>query len=82
MSYLLKKYILEVISEEKNKKEYPEQYQAKGERKKTLDKATELAKSNDPDDRAKGRAMRDKMEEDERNKKGYKNTPSNDAKKS
>ena len=83
--FLLEEFIIEALLDEAKKKKstkYPPQYKAKGKRKKKLDKATSLAKSDNPADRAKGRAMRDKMEKDERDKKGYKNKPRHDTKKS
>ena len=64
------------------KKKYPSQYKAKGKRKKTLDKATSLAKSKDPAKRAKAFKMRDNQEAKERKKKGWKNKPRHDTKKS
>lgn len=64
------------------KKKYPSQYKAKGKRKKTLDKATSLAKSKDPAKRAKAFKMRDNQEARERKKKGWKNKPRHDTKKS
>ena len=91
--FLLEEFIKEALLDEakkkkakkkkaKKKKKYPTQYKAKGKRKKKLDKATSLAKSDNPADRARGYAMRDKMEKQERNKKGYKNIPRHDTKKS
>ena len=65
-----------------SKKKYPSQYKAKGKRKKTLDKATSLAKSKDPAKRAKAFKMRDNQEARERKKKGWKNKPRHDTKKS
>ena len=65
-----------------SKKKYPSQYKAKGKRKKTLDKATSLAKSKDPAKRAKAFKMRDNQEAKERKKKGWKNKPRHDTKKS
>ena len=72
---LLVEAILEALLDEakkkkkKRKKEYPKQYKAKGKRKKTLDKATALAKSKDPADRARAYKMRDDQEAKERKKK-------------
>ena len=65
-----------------SKKKYPSQYKAKGKRKKTLDKATSLAKSKDPEKRAKAFKMRDNQEARERKKKGWRNKPRHDTKKS
>ena len=87
---LLVEAILEALLDEakkKNKKKkrktkYPKQYKAKGKRKKILDKATALARSKDPADRARGRKMRDDQEAKERKKKSWKNTPRHDTKKS
>ena len=69
-------------SKKSSKKKYPSQYKAKGKRKKTLDKATSLAKSKDPAKRAKAYKMRDNQEARERKKKGWKNKPRHDTKKS
>lgn len=66
----------------KSKSKYPKQYKAKGKRKKTLDRATKLAKSNNPADRARAYKIRDNQEKKERNKKGWKNIPRHDTKKS
>ena len=64
-----------------SKKKYPSQYKATGKRKKKLDRATDLAKSNKASDRQKAYKMRDSMEKAERKKKGYKNVPRHDTKK-
>ena len=81
---LLKEYIRESLLEEAKKKKtkYPKHYNAKGKRKKTLDKATSLAKSKDPADRERAYKMRDNQEKKERSKKGWKNKPRHDSKKS
>ena len=81
---LLKEYIRESLLEEAKKKKtkYPKHYSAKGKRRKTLDRATSLAKSKDPADRARAYKMRDNQEKKERNKKGWKNKPRHDSKKS
>ena len=85
---LLVEAILEALLDEakktkkKRKTKYPKQYKAKGKRKKILDKATALARSKDPADRARGRKMRDDQEAKERKKKSWKNTPRHDTKKS
>jgi len=66
----------------KNKKtKYPSQYQATGKRRERLDKATELAKSDNPADRKRAYRMRKETEENERNKPGFKNKPRHDSKK-
>ena len=85
---LLVEAILEALLDEAKKKKkkrktkYPKQYKAKGKRKKTLDRATKLAKSKDPADRARAYKMRDNQEAKERKKKSWKNTPRHDTKKS
>ena len=85
---LLVEAILEALLDEAKKKKkkrktkYPKQYKAKGKRKKTLDRATKLAKSKDPADRARAYKMRDNQEKKERKKKSWKNTPRHDTKKS
>jgi len=82
---LLVEAILEALLDEakkKSKTKYPKQYKAKGKRKKTLDRATKLAKSKDPADRARAYKMRDNQEKKERKKKNWKNTPRHDTKKS
>ena len=83
---LLVEAILEALLDEAKKKKrktkYPKQYKAKGKRKKILDKATALARSKNPADRARGRKMRDDQEAKERKKKSWKNTPRHDTKKS
>ena len=85
---LLEDFIREALLDEakkskskKKKKKYPSQYKASGKRKKTLDKATSLAKSSKASDRQKAYKMRDNMEKAERKKKGYKNVPRHDSKK-
>lgn len=75
---LLEEFIKEAIFLE-NK--YPSQYKAKGKRKKKLDTATKLAKSDSEADRQRAYKMRDNMEKAERNKKGWKNVPRHDTKK-
>ena len=66
----------------KNKKtKYPSQYQATGKRRKKLDKATTLAKSDNAADRQRAYKMRQRDEENERNKPGFKNIPRHDTKK-
>ena len=66
----------------KNKKtKYPSQYQATGKRRKKLDKATKLAKSDNAADRQKAYRMRARDEKAERNKPGFKNIPRHDSKK-
>ena len=84
LEQLLKEFIKETLLEEAKKKKtkYPKHYDAKGKRKKTLDKATKLAKSKDPADRARAYKMRDNQEKKERSKKGWKNKPRHDTKKS
>ena len=82
---LLEEFIKEALLDEANKKKkpkYPSQYKARGKRRKTLDRATKLAKSKDPADRAKAYKIRDRQEKKERNKKGWKNKPRHDTKKS
>lgn len=85
---MLKEFIREALLDEarkkrkRKKKKYPTQYKAKGKRKKTLDKATSLAKSDDPAKRAQAYKMRDNQEAKERKKKGWKNKPRHDTKKS
>lgn len=83
---LLEEFIRETLLDEvkrkkKKSKKYPKQYKAKGKRKKTLDKATSLARSKDPAKRAKAFKMRDNQEARERKKKGWKNKPRKDTKK-
>ena len=82
---LLEDFIREALLDEakksKSKKKYPSQYKARGKRKKTLDRATSLAKSSKASDRQKAYKMRDNMEKAERKKKGYKNVPRHDSKK-
>ena len=81
--YLLESILEALLDEAKKKKtKYPKQYKAKGKRKKTLDRATKLAKSKNPADRAMAYKMRDKQEEKERKKKSWKNKPRHDTKKS
>jgi len=87
---ILKEFIEEVLLDEakkkkkkpKIKKRYPAQYKAKGKRRKTLNKATKLAKSDNPADRARAFKMRDDQEKKERKKKGWKNKPRSDSGKS
>ena len=80
---ILEEFIIEALLDEAKKKstKYPSQYKAKGKRKKKLDRATALAKSDKESDRQKAYKMRDRMEKAERNKKGYKNVPRHDTKK-
>ena len=92
--HLLEQFIREALLDEAKKKrkkkrkkkkrktKYPKQYKAKGKRKKTLDRATKLAKSDNPADRAKAYKMRDNQEKKERKKKNWKNVPRHDTKKS
>ena len=87
--FLLEIFIKEALIDEARKKKrkkkkstkYPSQYKAKGKRKKKLDTATKLAKSDNEADRQKAYKMRDNMEKAERKKKGYKNVPRHDTKK-
>lgn len=89
--FLLEKFIKEALINEARKKKkrksrkkstkYPSQYKAKGKRKKKLDTATKLAKSDNEADRQRAYKMRDNMEKAERKKKGYKNVPRHDTKK-
>lgn len=90
--FLLEEFIKEALLDEARKKrkkrkskkkstKYPSQYKAKGKRKKKLDTATRLAKSDSEADRQRAYKMRDNMEKAERNKKGYKNVPRHDSKK-
>lgn len=80
---LLEQFIIESLIDESKKKKskYPSQYKAKGKRKKKLDKATKLAKSDSEADRQRAYKMRDNMEKAERNKKGFKSVPRHDSKK-
>ena len=94
--FLLEEFIKEALLDEAKKKKkkrkkrkkrkksnkYPSQYKAKGKRKKTLDRATKLAKSKDPAKRARAYKIRDDQESKERKKKSWKNTPRYDTKKS
>lgn len=85
--FLLEQFIIEALLDEAKKKKkkktkYPAQYKAKGKRKKKLDRATRLARSKNPADRALAYRLRDNMEKAERNKKGWKNKPRKDTKKS
>ncbi len=88
--FLLEEFIKETLLDEAKKKKkkrkksnkYPSQYKAKGKRKKTLDRATKLAKSKDPAKRALAYKIRDNQEAKERKKKSWKNTPRHDTKKS
>ena len=68
-------------SRKKKSTKYPSQYKAKGKRKKKLDIATKLAKSDSEADRQRAYKMRDSMEKAERKKKGFKNVPRHDSKK-
>ena len=91
--FLLEKFIKEALIDEARKKKkkkrktrkkstkYPSQYKAKGKRKKKLDTATKLAKSDNEADRQRAYKMRDSMEKAERKKRGYKNVPRHDTKK-
>ena len=90
--FLLEEFIKEALIDEARKKKrkkrkkkkstkYPSQYKAKGKRKKKLDTATRLAKSDSEADRQRAYKMRDNMEKAERKKKGYKNVPRHDSKK-
>ena len=87
---LLEEFIREALLDEVKKKKkkrkksnkYPSQYKAKGKRKKTLDRATKLAKSKDPAKRALAYKIRDDQEAKEREKTSWKNTPRHDTKKS
>ena len=88
--FLLEEFIKEALLDEAKKKKkkrkksnkYPSQYKAKGKRKKTLDRATKLAKSKDPSKRALAYKIRDNQEAKERKKKNWKNKPRHDTKKS
>ena len=81
--FLLEEFIKEALIDEAKKKrkskkrkskkrkkstKYPSQYKATGKRKKTLDVATKLAKSDDPAKQARGRKMRDDQEAKAREK--------------
>ena len=66
----------------KKSTKYPSQYKATGKRKKTLDRATSLAKSKDPAKRALAYRIRDNQEDKERTKPNWKNKPRHDTKKS
>jgi len=95
--FLLESFIKEALIDEARKKKkrksrkkrktkkkrtkYPKQYKAKGKRRKKLDTATKLAKSDSEADRQRAYKMRDNMEKAERKKKGYKNVPRHDTKK-
>ena len=94
--FLLEEFIKEALIDEARKKKrkkrkkrkvkkkstkYPSQYKAKGKRKKKLDTATRLAKSDSEADRQRAYKMRDRMEKAERKKKGFKNIPRHDSKK-
>ena len=89
--FLLEDFIREALLDEarkkkrkkkkSKKKKYPRQYKAKGKRKKKLDTATKLAKSDSEADRQKAYKMRDRMEKAERKKKGFKSVPRHDSKK-
>ena len=90
--FLLEEFIKEALLDEARKKrkkrkskkkstKYPSQYKAKGKRKKKLDTATRLAKSDNEADRQRAYKMRDNMEKAERKKKGFKNVPRHDSKK-
>tara|TARA_B100000131_G_scaffold319456_1_gene365385 strand:- start:1196 stop:1486 length:291 start_codon:yes stop_codon:yes gene_type:complete len=92
--FLLEEFIKEALIDEAHKKKrkkskskkkkstkYPSQYKAKGKRKKKLDTATKLAKSDSEADRQRAYKMRDSMEKAERKKKGFKNVPRHDSKK-
>ena len=88
--FLLEEFIKEALLDEARKKrkkrkkkktKYPSQYKAKGKRKKKLDRATKLAKSDSEADRQRAYKMRDNMEKAERKKKGWKNVPRHDSKK-
>ncbi len=82
--FLLEQFIKETLMDEAEKKKstkYPSQYKAKGKRKKKLDTATKLAKSDNEADRQRAYKMRDNMEKAERKKKGWKNVPRHDSKK-
>ena len=64
---LLEEFIKEALLDEARKKKkkktkYPSQYKARGKRRKTLDRATKLAKSKNPADRAKAYKIRDNQE--------------------
>ena len=82
MYSLLEEFIKEALLEEVKKKKYPSQYKARGKRRKKLDLATSLAASDDPAKKKRGREMRDRREKAEREKKGFKNKPRHDTKKS
>ena len=89
--FLLEEFIKEALLDEARKKKrkskkkkstkYPSQYKAKGKRKKKLDTATKLAKSDSEADRQRAYKMRDSMEKAERKKKGFKSVPRHDSKK-
>ena len=89
--FLLEDYIREALLDEARKKKrkkkkakkkkYPKQYKAKGKRKKKLDRATKLAKSDSEVDRQKAYRLRDRMEKAERKKKNFKSVPRHDSKK-
>ena len=68
-------------STKKKSTKYPSQYKAKGKRKKTLDTATKLAKSDSEADRQRAYKIRDNMEKSERKKKDWKNVHRHDSKK-
>jgi hypothetical protein len=86
--FLLEEFIKEALIDEarkkkrkKKSKKYPKQYKATGKRKKQLDTATKLAKSDNEADRQRAYKMRDNMEKAERKKKGFKNVARHDSKK-
>ena len=82
--FLLEEFIKEALLDEAEKKKstkYPSQYKAKGKRKKKLDTATKLARSDNEADRQRAYKMRANMEKAERKKKGWKNVPRHDSKK-
>jgi len=81
--FLLEELVFEVLLDEakKKKSKYPSQYKAKGKRKKKLDTATKLAKSDNEADRQRAYKMRDNMEKSERKKKTFKSVPRHDTKK-
>ena len=88
--FLLEEFIKEALLDEAKRKKrkkrkksnkYPSQYKAKGKRKKRLDKATKLARSDSEADRQRAYKMCANDEKKEREKKGYKNVPRHDSKK-
>jgi len=78
---LIKDALEEAKKKDASDKPHPRQYGAKQgtKRDRDLDRAKELAKSDDPEDRKRAYKLRADMEEKEREKPGFKSKPRDDS---